>query len=366
MKMNNVSRPNDIQDKQVTRSAPIQTLQGDFSGIVQSDNPTNISPQPNPTANPSQDTIYEGFTFFQADPIPGEQATWYLAERTQMYMPQHELSKMVQKRAEKLSAAQQYQRLREIPRLHINQIIYEKRCASPQMEWSCAYAKKRVRRSKPDSTNIYKKRVSIRVVLLQRPPKTMPYPRTPMGDLVDLHTASRLNSIEYQRNSFHRTEMTGQQRTPPLFQSRSSPSMQTQVPRSGNVIQRSDARPASVTTSFAGLGPCQEDTLESLESKTNGTHARLAHPRWLRPNGSALSPTHSNILSRFNHCIAHAEKPFIPTVSMAGHHKRAVATMTIPQSLIVPPREVLHAKPTRLSQSPTIPIAWTVTAKTHR
>ncbi|CAI7634667.1 unnamed protein product [Penicillium manginii] len=130
---------------------------------------------------------YEGFQFFKADPLPGQKATWSRVERTHMHLSQSEFYKMVHKRANKVSAAQQYQNLSDTRRAHVNQLIHEQRRNDPSNEWSCVYAKECDRASKPRNAHRDDyETVSMDVILMRRPMKTKLYPRTAMGDLVDL------------------------------------------------------------------------------------------------------------------------------------------------------------------------------------
>ncbi|KAJ5874182.1 uncharacterized protein N7529_002612 [Penicillium soppii] len=139
--------------------------------------------------------VYEGYTFFQADPIQGQSATWTRVERTVMHLSQTEYFKMVQKRANKKSAAQQYQNISSnTRRAHINQLIDEQRRKSPLVEWSCVYAKEHAKPSKArNACQADYETVSMDVIIMQRSAKTM-HPRTPMGDLVDLGVAFRTSS----------------------------------------------------------------------------------------------------------------------------------------------------------------------------
>ncbi|KAJ5620295.1 hypothetical protein N7510_004279 [Penicillium lagena] len=133
---------------------------------------------------------YEGYTLFKADPAPGQKTSWSLVERTEMHLNQREFFKMVQKGANKVSAAQQYQNLSSLRRAHVNQLIFEKRKSDPQVEWSCVYAKERSRPSKARNATRSSdyETVSMDIILMKRPVRTQSYPRTAMGDLVDLAT----------------------------------------------------------------------------------------------------------------------------------------------------------------------------------
>ncbi|KAJ5832478.1 hypothetical protein N7474_000789 [Penicillium riverlandense] len=142
-----------------------------------------VPPEPTPLLS-----HYEGYTLFKADPAPGQKTSWSLVERTEMHLSQRELFKIVQKGANKVSAAQQYQNLSSLRRAHVNQLISEKRKCDPQVEWSCVYAKERSRPSKARNATRSSdyETVSMDIILMKRPARTQSYPRTAMGDLVDL------------------------------------------------------------------------------------------------------------------------------------------------------------------------------------
>ncbi|KAJ6016321.1 hypothetical protein N7540_010912 [Penicillium herquei] len=151
------------------------------------------------TTSPS----YKGYKFFKADPIPGQKASWTKVERMDMDLSQSELRKKVQKRADKVSAAHQYQTLSEIRQAHVNQLIHEHRQMYPEGDWSCVYAKQRERAAKARNANREDyETVSMQVILMQRPLQTRTHPRTPMGELIDLrefdasHTQVGPNTME--------------------------------------------------------------------------------------------------------------------------------------------------------------------------
>lgn len=226
---------------------------------------------PGPAISPAQGiTVYEGYTFFQADPIPGHSATWTRVERTEMHLPQSEFYRMVQKRATKFSAAQQYQNLADIRRAHVNQLIHEQRRIGPQLEWSCVYAKEFDRPSKPRNAHPDDyETVSMDIILLKRPMKTKAYPRTPMGDLVDLAQAHRQDKMEDQRAAYRAAEATVQQRpadmAPPRYKPVASPNIPAQAPTAGRMIQGPLPRPVSVTDPFTQLNLGQGNTADELE-----------------------------------------------------------------------------------------------------
>lgn len=104
-----------------------------------------------------------------------------------MEASQSELYKKVQKRANKVSAAQQYQMLSEVLQAHVNRLIHEQRKLNPHGDWSCVYAKERQKalKARNVSRDDYEV-VSMQVILMKRPLQTKSYPRTPMGELIDL------------------------------------------------------------------------------------------------------------------------------------------------------------------------------------
>ncbi|KAJ5543952.1 hypothetical protein N7494_005231 [Penicillium frequentans] len=131
--------------------------------------------------------MYEGYNLFQADPIPGEKASWTTVERTLLSMTQEDFGRKAQKRAKRISAAQQYQSLSEIRQAHVNQLIAERRSLNSAVEWSCVYAKEYEKPSEArNALRNDNEVVSMEVILMQRPYATKTHVRTPMGDLVDL------------------------------------------------------------------------------------------------------------------------------------------------------------------------------------
>lgn len=117
--------------------------------------------------------FFQGYRFFRADPLPGQIATWEKVERTEMQFRQSELYKMVAKRADRSSSAQQYKCLPDAHRLQVDQLIHEHLRKDFSLDWSCVYAKQR-----------YKHRESLEVILMARPKGTNSHPRTPLGDFV--------------------------------------------------------------------------------------------------------------------------------------------------------------------------------------
>jgi hypothetical protein len=164
--------------------------------------PPRISPQTSPyvyeqsypesirdnitEASPPTRAIFEGYKFYKADPIPGEEATWKCIERTELHIEPKLLCEMIHERADRYSATQQYLNLRRDQRAQVDLLVQEQR-ENDQKEWSCVYAKEnydanKARNPGPDDFET----VSIVIILMGRPMKTTKYPRTPMGDLVDL------------------------------------------------------------------------------------------------------------------------------------------------------------------------------------
>ncbi|KAJ5179049.1 hypothetical protein N7492_002259 [Penicillium capsulatum] len=281
-----MSTPNETltQEKPSISNASVHSSPQHPFASVPSDHSSN-SPHlaaiqmPGPAINLAPDTnIYEGYTFFLADPIPGQTATWTRVERTQMHLPQSEFYRMVQKRATKFSAAQQYQNLFDIRRAHVNQLIHEKRRIDPQLEWSCVYAKESDRPSKPRNAHPDDyETVSMHIILMKRPMKTNAYPRTPMGDLVDLATAHRQDKIDDQRAASRRAEATAQQRVsdmpPPAYQPVPSPNIQPLIHSVGRKVQGPLPRPMSVTPSFTRLDLASGQICDDLKRKMQGQHA---------------------------------------------------------------------------------------------
>ncbi|KAJ5587509.1 uncharacterized protein N7459_003274 [Penicillium hispanicum] len=253
---------------------------------------TVLSQQPNQSLglekHPSS-VVYEGYQFFKADPIPGQKATWTRVERTEMHLTQSEFYKLVQKRANKVSAAQQYQNLSDTRRAHVNQLIHEQRRLDPSGEWSCVYAKERDRPAK--ARNAHRddyETVSMDIILMKRPMKTKSYPRTPMGELVDLNVPLRHNGIEAHK--LHRMQsnvMSPERRSemaPPRYpsmQASAHPLTPGTVVGSDCVVQGPLPRPVPVTGSLRqlDLGPAQivegyEDTI-ALHASAARTHRNL-------------------------------------------------------------------------------------------
>jgi hypothetical protein len=137
---------------------------------------------------------YDGYLFFKADPLPGQRMTWLRVERTQIDFTQAEFYGMIYERAFEISAADQYQTLSDERRAHVNQLIHDRRHQNPSVEWSCAYVKEH-RRIVNDRDTIDRGygTVAMTVILMQRPWTPKAYPRTPMGDLIDLRMSTNLN-----------------------------------------------------------------------------------------------------------------------------------------------------------------------------
>ncbi|KAJ5635333.1 uncharacterized protein N7484_008646 [Penicillium longicatenatum] len=138
--------------------------QGDMVALPQQIRPIAIpvsAAQPHassnsaPVAEKSNEMVYEGYTFFKADPINGTKATWIYVERTRICLPQNEISIKVQKRAHRKSAAQQYQDLSDTHQGHVDQRIHERQKGDPSVEWMCVYVKERERPTNRDRKFIY-------------------------------------------------------------------------------------------------------------------------------------------------------------------------------------------------------------------
>lgn len=204
-----------------------------------------------------------------------------------MHLDQSEFCKMVQKRANKISAAQQYQNLSDTRCAHVNQLIHEQRRSDPQVEWSCVYAKERNRSSQ--GRNAHRddyEAVSMDIILMKRPMKTKSYPRTPMGDLVDLGIPFRLDGNDVPTSSDSRPDTMPQERLPELAtfglhsippnlgaqRDRSRASGQTTGP--SRPIQGPLPRPVSVTSPFVRLDLGQTPPLETFDENAWKGHGK--------------------------------------------------------------------------------------------
>jgi hypothetical protein len=177
-----------------------------------------------------------------------------------MHMTQKDFCRKVQKRANKISAAQQYQFLSEIRQAHVNQLIAEQRPLNPNVEWSCVYAKERekpikARNAHRDDYEI----VSMQIILMKRPVETKTHLRTPMGDLVDLgvHFGSHPNRAKISheedahevRDQDSLTRSSFRHRSMPAFSGaqRSHTFSGNEAAGQGRVAQESMPRPATAT-----------------------------------------------------------------------------------------------------------------------
>lgn len=168
------------------------------SGPANSEAHPHVSSKESPREESLDEWVYEGYTFFKADPISETKATWIRVERTRIHLPQRDIYRMVRKRAHKISAATQYGRLSQLRQAHVNQLIAERRMDDPSVEWSCVYAKERARPAKNRDTlsPVDYVILSMDVILMKRPIETRTHSRTPMGDLVDLGINFASNRIE--------------------------------------------------------------------------------------------------------------------------------------------------------------------------
>ncbi|KAJ5677746.1 uncharacterized protein N7477_003379 [Penicillium maclennaniae] len=278
---------NDCQENHSgsVRAQPSQTSPQIRANTVhfddQNDTCSTRTPVPTPEHAPNT-TVYEGYKFFKADPIPGQKATWTRVERTKMHLDQSEFYKMVQKRANKVSAARQYQNLSDTRRAHVNQLIHEQRRSDPNVEWSCVYAKERDRPAKARNAhrNDYET-VSMDIILMKRPMRTKSYPRTPMGDLVDLGIPLRLDGDELLETP-RRLELVSQERPLELsgpqfvpsnmWQQKDRPACSVPSVMPGHVAQEPIPHSVSVTTPFTRL-----DLSQSSAPETFGGNARFLH-----------------------------------------------------------------------------------------
>jgi hypothetical protein len=225
---------------------------------------------------------YEGYTFFKADPIHGQDATWTRVERTAMHLSQTEYFKMVQKRANKKSAAQQYQNISSnARRAHINQLIDEQRCRNSLVEWSCVYAKEHAKPFKARNARRGDyETVSMDVIIMQRPVRTT-YPRTPMGDLVDLGAPFRPSLWSLRRDHPLIQGQNGNIPRPILQGPHSQlapPSGHHESPRhnlKANLEERDEPRELTQSTATIN-GPSSPALSEASVSDANFDHA----PSW--------------------------------------------------------------------------------------
>ncbi|OOQ85517.1 hypothetical protein PEBR_25036 [Penicillium brasilianum] len=237
-----------------TPSQPACNSQPDNSGHLQDPhillNLTHVQELPADPIN------YEGYQFFKADPIPGQKPTWTRVERTRMHLSQSDFYNMVQKRANKISAAHQYQKLSATRRAHVNQLIHEQKKLDPSVEWSCVYAKERDRASKARNAHPADyETVSMEIILMKRPLNNRPYPRTPMGDLVDL--AQRQNDNGVQPIKPMRPEMATAPIHPTvataMWISKDLTLKSDPATMSAGIVQGPQPRPISVTNPFTRL-----------------------------------------------------------------------------------------------------------------
>ncbi|KAJ5900236.1 uncharacterized protein N7473_004306 [Penicillium subrubescens] len=133
--------------------------------------------------------MFKGLKIYKADPIPGNEYSWSRVECTEMVLTQRELYSMVDKRADQISAAKQYQRLPEALRALINHVLGELKERDVGVEWSCAYIENRGSSSKCPCD--CQKRESLVLILMKRPRNRGPWLRTPMGDLIDFGSRRR-------------------------------------------------------------------------------------------------------------------------------------------------------------------------------
>lgn len=127
---------------------------------------------------------------YKADPIPGKKARWSRVELTEMLLSQNELYKMVDKNADQKSAFSQYQDLPAALRMLVNELIHHHKNVSSEGEWSCAHVQHYG--SSLENPCGSQERERLVMILMFRPRNQTPWPRTPMGVLIDFegHLAS--------------------------------------------------------------------------------------------------------------------------------------------------------------------------------
>lgn len=136
--------------------------------------------------------VYNGYLLLKARPLPRQTATWSRIERIRMHRTQHEFYDMVHNRALAIDAASQYDALNTEVRAQVDQLVHDGRQLSSGSEWTCAYAKEcKGTASGHDTAFDDPEPASVTVILMRRPLCTKIYPRTPMGDLVDLRISLR-------------------------------------------------------------------------------------------------------------------------------------------------------------------------------
>lgn len=195
--------------------------------------------------------VYEGYTFFKADPLLGQTATWNRVERTSMRRSQTEYITMTHKRAAKNSAVQQYQKISSnTRRAHINQLIDEQRRTNPRVEWSCVYVKEHASKTRNTRRGDYET-ISMDVIITQRPLSTT-HPRIQMGNPVGFGLAFR-SSLGLQCRD--RLLMPSQNRdsSQPTVEGQSRFALSGENPRqkSETELARGDEKPRESTTSTA-------------------------------------------------------------------------------------------------------------------
>lgn len=142
--------------------------------------------------HPQFPDVYDGYLFLKAHPLPGQRPTWSRVERIRMRRTQNEFYGMVHNRALAIDAASQYDALNTEVRAQVDQLVHDGRQLSSGSEWSCAYAKEcKGTASGHDNAFHDPEPASVTVILMCRPLCTKIYPRTPMGDLVDLRISLR-------------------------------------------------------------------------------------------------------------------------------------------------------------------------------
>ncbi|CAG7946812.1 unnamed protein product [Penicillium nalgiovense] len=138
--------------------------------------------------------------------MPKQSANWTCVKRTDMNLSQYKYFKMVQKRANKTSAVQQYQSLSsDTRRAHINQLMDEQRHNNPLVEWSCVYVKenKRISKARHVRRGDYET-VSMDVIVMKRPIRIQADSRASKGGLVANGEPFQLNTKDSPMWSHYR------------------------------------------------------------------------------------------------------------------------------------------------------------------
>ncbi|CAI7593247.1 unnamed protein product [Penicillium glandicola] len=209
--------------------------------------------------------VYVAFTFIKA--ILKQGSTWACVKRIPMHLNQDECAKVVQKRANKKPAAQQYQGLSsDIRRAHINQLMDELKHNNPLVESSFVYVKEHTKLFKPPHVRQGDyETVSMDVIIMQRPMKTQAYSRTSMGGSVAVGKPLGPDTINPPLRSHHRDY--------PLIQAQNGNILQP-------VPQGLPSQLAPAMNHFARLNPTQGPAYEYPKGQVETAHPNVetSHP----------------------------------------------------------------------------------------